>query len=55
MKRKDLESINNELFSALNLDDQQYIMGEHTTCISSTLTLTPNDYDADADLVIDWS
>jgi len=55
MKREELESINNELFSALNLDDQQqYIIGQDTRREFITATSSPNPGQGDADYGISW-
>jgi len=60
MKQKELENINNELFSALNLDDQQYIVGAAnrtvTVCEGGTFSPTQGtDVQVDIEHDGDWS
>jgi len=55
MKRQDLESINNELFQALDLEDQKYIIGTSNSA-SGTGSYNPQTGgDADVDYQHDWS
>jgi len=56
MKREELERIDDELFSALTLDDQQGIMGQNTNTASHTDTFSfPKLFDGDYDMDADWS
>lgn len=55
MKPEDLESINGELFRALDLDDQQYIIGQATKSGTTSFTHGPMGSDYVVDFTVDWS
>lgn len=55
MKAEDLETINSDLFQALDLADQQYIVGQTTYASTIDYTNTPTGHDFRDDFSVDWS
>lgn len=56
MKAEELESINSELFRALDVEDQQYVTGQSSRMFTDSMTFKPSGYDvAVTDYVVDWS
>lgn len=55
MDRENLEDISGELFRELELEDQQYLVGEATNMSSCTVTQSPAGYDMTYDYMPDYS
>lgn len=55
MRPEELESINSELFNALDLDEEQYIIGQATKTVCGQVTFNPQGQDYVADVSYDWS
>lgn len=55
MKFEELESISGELFSELDLDDQQYLVGQATKTAGCVATQSPSGMDYYVDMDYDWS
>lgn len=55
MKPEELESINSELFNALDLDEDQYIIGQSTKSVTGSYTQNPQGGDSAIDGTYDWS